>query len=174
MKDYGMSEKNAGILTGNKHFAQIFEETIALGADVTETTNWLMGHTLYLMGEKGVEADDLSIQPTVFAKFEDLIVSGRLNRTMGKEVFEKVFEGDPDFDVEGYIKENNLEAISDDSQVGAVVKEVLDAHMDLVADYKAGDEKLYGFFIGQCMMKLKGKASPALVNRLVKEEIERR
>lgn len=174
MKDYGMSEKNAGILTGNKHFAQIFEETIALGADVTETTNWLMGHTLYLMGEKGVEADDLSIQPTVFAKFEDLIVSGRLNRTMGKEVFEKVFEGDPDFDVEGYIKENNLEAISDDSQVGAVVKEVLDAHMDLVADYKAGDEKLYGFFIGQCMMKLKGKASPALVNRLAKEEIERR
>ena len=55
-----------------------------------------------------------------------------------------------------------------------MVKEVLDAHEDLVADYKAGDEKLYGFFIGQCMMKLKGKASPALVNKLVREEIERR
>ena len=173
-KEFGMSEKNAEILTGNKHFAKIFEDTIALGADVTETTNWLMGHTLFLMGEKGVEADDLVIRPSVFAKFVELIVSGRLNRIMGKEVFEKVFEGEPDFDVEGYIKENNLEAISDDSQVGAVVKEVLDAHMDLVADYKAGDEKLYGFFIGQCMRKLKGKASPALVNKLVKEEIERR
>ncbi|MDD6816751.1 MAG: Asp-tRNA(Asn)/Glu-tRNA(Gln) amidotransferase subunit GatB [Firmicutes bacterium] len=173
-KEFGMSEKNAEILTGNKHFAKIFEDTIALGADVTETTNWLMGHTLFLMGEKGVEADDLAICPSVFAKFVELIVSGRLNRIMGKEVFEKVFEGDPDFDVEEYIKENNLEAISDDSQVGAVVKEVLDAHMDLVADYKAGDEKLYGFFIGQCMMKLKGKASPALVNKLVREEIERR
>ena len=173
-KEFGMSEKNAEILTGNKHFAKIFEDTIALGADVTETTNWLMGHTLFLMGEKGVEADDLAICPSVFAKFVELIVSGRLNRIMGKEVFEKVFEGEPDFDVEQYIKENNLEAISDDSQVGAVVKEVLDAHMDLVADYKAGDEKLYGFFIGQCMMKLKGKASPALVNKLVREEIERR
>lgn len=174
MKEFGMSEKNAGILTGNKHFAKIFEDTIALGADVTETTNWLMGHTLFLMGEKGVEADDLAIQPSVFAKFIELIVSGRLNRIMGKEVFEKVFEGEPDFDVEKYIKENNLEAISDDSQVGAVVKEVLDAHEDLVAAYKAGDEKLYGFFIGQCMMKLKGKASPTLVNKLVREEIERR
>ena len=173
-KEFGMSEKNAEILTGNKHFAKIFEDTIALGADVTETTNWLMGHTLFLMGEKGVDADDLAIRPSVFAKFIERIVSGRLNRIMGKEVFEKVFEGDSDFDVEKYIKENNLEAIRDDSQVGAVVKEVLDAHMDLVADYKAGDEKLYGFFIGQCMRKLKGKASPALVNKLVKEEIERR
>ena len=174
MKEFTMSEKNAEILTGNKHFAQIFEDTIALGADVTETTNWLMGHTLFLMGEKGVEADDLAIRPSVFAKFVELIVSGRLNRIMGKEVFEKVFEGEPDFDVEKYIKENNLEAISDDSQVSAVVKEVLDAHEDLVAAYKAGDEKLYGFFIGQCMMKLKGKASPTLVNKLVREEIERR
>ena len=174
MKEFTMSEKNAEILTGNKHFAQIFEDTIALGADVTETTNWLMGHTLFLMGEKGVEADDLAIRPSVFAKFVELIVSGRLNRIMGKEVFEKVFEGEPDFDVEKYIKENTLEAISDASQVSAVVKEVLDAHEDLVAAYKAGDEKLYGFFIGQCMMKLKGKASPALVNKLAREEIERR
>lgn len=174
MKEYGMSEKNAGILTGNKHFAKIFEETIALGADVTETANWLMGHTLYLMGQRGVEAEDLTIVPSVFAKFIGLITSGRLNRIMGKAVFEKVFEGDPDLDVEAYIKENNLQAISDDSQVGAVVKEVLDAHPDLVAAYKAGEEKLYSFFIGQCMMKLQGKASPALVNRLVKDGIESR
>ncbi|MGN1143502.1 MAG: Asp-tRNA(Asn)/Glu-tRNA(Gln) amidotransferase subunit GatB, partial [Anaerovoracaceae bacterium] len=78
MKEFDMTEKNAEILTGNKHFAKIFEDTIALGADVTETTNWLMGHTLFLMGEKGVEADDLAIRPSVFAKFVELIVSGRL------------------------------------------------------------------------------------------------
>ena len=173
MKQYGLSEKNAALITENKHFAELYEETVALCGEETETANWLIGHTMYLMGERGVEADKLAIVPSVFAKFIELIAQGRLNRIIGKEVFEKVFEGDPAFDVERYIKDNDLEAISDDAEIGAIVGEILGQHRDLVAQYKAGEEKLYGYFIGQCMMRLKGKASPDVVNRLVRAEIEK-
>ncbi len=171
MEQYGLTAKNAEIITGNKHLAQIFEETVEICGETTEVTNWLIGHTMYLMGEKKIDADDLKIDPTVFAKFVELVVSGRLNRVMGKEVFELVFEGEEGFDVEAYIKEKGLEAINDDGLILAVVEEVLTVHQDLVAQYKAGEERLYGFFIGQCMMRLKGKASPAQVNKLVQEGI---
>ena len=67
-----------------------------------------------------------------------------------------------------------MEAIEDSSMIEQVVQAVLSEHEDLIQQYKAGDEKVYGFFIGQCMRRLQGKADPALVNKLVKEEIARR
>lgn len=197
MEQYGLPEKTAALITENRHFAELYERTVALLSTAgqsgqakqagqaeqagraeqaelaAETASWLIGHTRYLMGERGVEADQVKIIPSVFAAFIRLIVSGRLNRVMGKEVFEKVFEGAEDFDVERYIKENNLEAIRDDKEIGIIVREILGRHQDLVSQYKAGEEKLYAYFIGQCMMALKGKAGPDVVNRLVKEEIER-
>ena len=93
---------------------------------------------------------------------------------MGKELFEKVFAGDPAFDIEAYVQEQHLEAIEDDGAIEQVVQAVLDEHEDLVQQYRAGDQKVYGFFIGQCMRRLQGKADPVLVNKLVKEEIARR
>ena len=70
--------------------------------------------------------------------------------------------------------DKKLEAIADDGAIKQVVQAVLDEHEAVIAQYKAGDEKVYGFFIGQCMRRLQGKADPVLVNKLVKEEIAHR
>ena len=172
MRDYGLHEKTAKLLTEEKHFAEIFEKTAELSGEPEETANWLIGHTIYLMGERGIDAAEVAILPETFAKFIRLIADGRINRTVGKELFEKVFDGDPAFDIEAYIKENNMEAIEDEAVVAAVVCEVLEEQKELVRQYKDGDEKVYGFFIGQCMYRLQGKADPKRVNALVKEKIE--
>ncbi len=174
MQDYGMSEKTAKLLTEEKHFAELFERTAALSGEPEETANWLIGHTIYLMGQHKIGAEDVAIVPEIFAKFVKMMVSGKVNRIMGKELFEKVFAGDPAFDIEAYVQEQHLEAIEDDGAIEQVVQAVLDEHEDLVQQYRAGDEKVYGFFIGQCMRRLQGKADPVLVNKLVKEEIARR
>lgn len=174
MRDYGMSEKTAGILTEEKHFAEIFERTAALSGEPEETANWLIGHTIYLMGQHKIDAAAVAIVPEIFAKFVKMMASGKVNRVMGKELFEKVFEGDPAFDIESYVQEHHMEAIEDDGAIKQVVQAVLDEHEAVIAQYKAGDEKVYGFFIGQCMRRLQGKADPALVNKLVKEEIAHR
>ena len=174
MRDYGMSEKTAGILTEEKHFAEIFERTAALSGEPEETANWLIGHTIYLMGQHKIDAAAVAIVPEIFAKFVKMMTSGKVNRVMGKELFEKVFEGDPAFDIESYVQEHHMEAIADDGAIKQVVQAVLDEHEAVIAQYKAGDEKVYGFFIGQCMRHLQGKADPALVNKLVKEEIAHR
>ena len=174
MRDYGMSEKTAGILTEEKHFAEIFERTAALSGEPEETANWLIGHTIYLMGQHKIDAAAVAIVPEIFAKFVKMMASGKVNRVMGKELFEKVFEGDPAFDIESYVQEHHMEAIADDGAIKQVVQAVLDEHEAVIAQYKAGDEKVYGFFIGQCMRRLQGKADPVLVNKLVKEEIAHR
>ena len=174
MRDYGMSEKTAGILTEEKHFAEIFERTAALSGEPEETANWLIGHTIYLMGQHKIDAAAVAIVPEIFAKFVKMMASDKVNRVMGKELFEKVFEGDPAFDIESYVQEHHMEAIADDGAIKQVVQAVLDEHEAVIAQYKAGDEKVYGFFIGQCMRRLQGKADPALVNKLVKEEIAHR
>lgn len=174
MRDYGMSEKTAGILTEEKHFAEIFERTATLSGEPEETANWLIGHTIYLMGQHKIDAAAVAIVPEIFAKFVKMMTSGKVNRVMGKELFEKVFEGDPAFDIESYVQEHHMEAIADGGAIKLVVQAVLDEHEAVIAQYKAGNEKVYGFFIGQCMRRLQGKADPALVNKLVKEEIAHR
>lgn len=174
MRDYGMSEKTAGILTEEKHFAEIFERTATLSGEPEETANWLIGHTIFLMGQHKIDAAAVAIVPEIFAKFVKMMASGKVNRVMGKELFEKVFEGDPAFDIESYVQEHHMEAIADGGAIKLVVQAVLDEHEAVIAQYKAGDEKVYGFFIGQCMRHLQGKADPALVNKLVKEEIAHR
>ena len=172
-KEWEIPRANGEILTENKKIAEIFEDTVALGVDARETANWLIGHTLYLMGERGVEADDLKIVPAVLAQFIKLISDGRLNRVRGKEVFEKIFDGDPDFDVEDYMKKENLELMEDEEQIRKIIQNVLDEHIDLIPQYKGGDRKLLSFFVGQTMKRTEGKANPALVNKWIREAIER-
>ncbi|MCI8609423.1 MAG: Asp-tRNA(Asn)/Glu-tRNA(Gln) amidotransferase subunit GatB [Firmicutes bacterium] len=177
MEEYGLTETTAGLIAESKHFAKLYEEVVGLGADSTETANWLGGHLRYLMGQKGLTPEGISIRAHGFAKFIGLITQGRLGRNMAKGILEKMLEAEPDFDVEAYIKKEGLELVCDSTQIEKAVAEVLEKYEQLAFDYLAGDEKLYGFFIGQCMERLKGKANPATVNQLVKKalgEIEKR
>ncbi len=173
MKDFGLSEYDADKLTGNKIFADLFEETTKLCGEPKEVANWMLTQLLYEMNDKAVEIEYLTISPRVFAEFINIIVAGKVNKNVGKEIFTHVFTDGDKFDVNDYIIKNNLAMIDDASAIGDVVKKVIEENKSVVEEYRAGKTKVLGFLVGQCMKQLKGKANPETINRVLLEELNR-
>ncbi len=173
MKDFGLSEYDADKLTQDKVFADLFEETTKLCGEPKEVANWMLTQLLYEMNDKAVEIENLIISPRVFAEFINIIVAGKVNKNVGKEVFTHVFADGDNFDVNDYIIKNNLVMIDDASAIGDVVKKVIEENATVVEEYRAGKTKVLGFLVGQCMKRLKGKANPEMINKIMIAELNR-
>ena len=115
--------------------------------------------------------EDIKFSPENLGKLIVLVKKKVINRNTAKEVFEKMFS--ENIEPEQYIKDNGLEMVNDDGAVLAVVKSVIEANPKAVAEFKGGSAKVKGFFVGQCMKQLKGKADPATVNKIIAEELEK-
>ena len=173
MKDFGLSEYDADKLTQDKVFADLFEETTKLCGEPKEVANWMLTQLLYEMNDKAVEIENLIISPRVFAEFINIIVAGKVNKNVGKEVFTHVFADGDNFDVNDYIIKNNLVMIDDASAIGDVVKKVIEENATVVEEYREGKTKVLGFLFGQCMKRLKGKANPEMINKIMIAELNR-
>lgn len=169
--EYQLPQYDAEILTGSKHLADIFEETVKLCQKPKEVSNWLMTDAMRLMKEHGQEPEDLSFSPENLAKLIRLVENNVINRTVARGVFESVFADN--VDPEQYVEEKGLRVVSDEGALRRVVEEILEKNPQSVADYKAGKQKAMGFVVGQTMRAMKGKADPTVVNELVKELLER-
>ncbi len=169
--EYQLPQYDAEILTGSKHLADIFEETVNLCRKPKEVSNWLMTDAMRLLKEHGKEPEDLSFSPENLAKLIRLVEKNVINRTVARGVFEAVFA--ENVDPEKYVEEKGLRVVSDEGALRGVVEEILEKNPQSVADYKAGKQKAMGFVVGQTMRAMKGKADPAVVNELVKELLER-
>lgn len=172
MNDLGLSEYDADKLTQNKALADLFEETTRLCSHPKEVANWMLTQLLYEMNDKAAQTDNLTISPRVFAEFINIIVAGKVNKSVGKEIFTQVFLGGDNFDVNDYIIKNGLVMIDDDAAIGDVVKKVIEANRNAVDEYGAGKTKVLSFLVGQCMRQLKGKANPETINRIMLEELK--
>ncbi|MBQ8148418.1 MAG: Asp-tRNA(Asn)/Glu-tRNA(Gln) amidotransferase subunit GatB [Lachnospiraceae bacterium] len=166
-EEYDIPEYDIDILTSSKKMADLFEETIALGAAPKKVSNWLMVETMRLLKEHEMEADELAFSATNLAKLIQLVESKAINGTVAKEVFEKVFA--EDIDPEKYVEEHGLKTVNDEGALRKVVEEVIAANPQSVADYRNGKEKAIGFLVGQTMKAMKGKADPGSVNQMLKE-----
>lgn len=173
MKDFGLSEYDADKLTQDKVFADLFEETTKLCGEPKEVANWMLTQLLYEINDKAVEIENLIISPRVFAEFINIIVAGKVNKNVGKEVFTHVFADGDNFDVNDYIIKNNLVMIDDASAIGDVVKKVIEENATVVEEYREGKTKVLGFLVGQCMKRLKGKANPEMINKIMIAELNR-
>lgn len=170
-KEYDIPEYDAGIITGSKHLADIFEATVAICDKPKEVSNWLMVETIRLMKEHELEAEQLRFSPENLAKLIGLIDAGKINRTVAKEVFEKVFE--EDINPETYVEEKGLVMVNDEGALRATIEQIVASNPQSVADFKGGKEKAIGFLVGQTMKAMKGKADPAMVNQLLKEVLSK-
>ena len=164
---YKLPAYDAGIITGSKKLADIFEETVALCRNPKKVSNWLMVETLRLLKEHNQEPEDLTFSPENLAKLIQLTEDGSVNSTVAKEVFEKIFEEDVDPDA--YVAEHGLKTVNDTGLLEKVIRKVLEANPDVVADYKGGKEKVFGFLVGQVMKEMKGKANPAMASEMLKK-----
>ena len=111
----------------------------------------------------------MALTPPTLARLIALVEAGKLNRNTAVKVFEAVFETDGD--VDAYVAAHGLEQVSDAGLVAEAVEQVLAANEKSVADYKAGKEKAFGFLVGQVMRRLKGQASPAMVNQVLRDRL---
>jgi len=166
-EEFDIPDYDIDIITGSKHMADIFEETVALGAQPKKVSNWLMVETLRLLKEKELDPEDIRFSPEHLAKLIALTESKAVNSTVAKEVFEVMFE--EDIDPESYVEEKGLKTVNDEGALRRTVEEVIAANPQSVEDYHNGKEKAIGFLVGQTMKAMKGKADPAGVNRLLKE-----
>ena len=171
--DLGLAKADAEIIAGSKYLAKLFEETVAITNNAKETRYWIISQILYFMNERGVAAEDIKLSSNNFAKFIEIVSADRINKQIGKTVFEEMFFSDESFDVEDYIKANGLEQVDDSEALREAVKLVFEANPNTVEQYKNGQTKVVGFFVGQVMKAMRGKAKPDTVNKIVNDELSR-
>ena len=164
-QEYEIPDYDADIITGSKRMADIFEQTVALGAAPKKVSNWLMTETMRLLKEQMMDPDELDFSPKHLAMLIALVEKKTINQTIAKEVFEKIFADD--IEPESYVKEHGLGMVSDTDALQKTVEEVVAANPQSVADYKAGKQKAIGFLVGQTMKAMKGKANPTAVNEIL-------
>lgn len=166
-EEFQLPEYDAGILTSSKHLADMFEETTALCGKPKEVSNWLMVEAMRLLKDHDQDVEDMVFSPGNLAKLIGLVDRGVVNRTVAKSVFEEIFARDVDPEV--YVEEKGLKMVSDEGALRTAIEGILEANPQSVADYRSGKEKAMGFLVGQTMRAMKGKADPAMVNKIVKE-----
>ncbi len=171
IRDMSLPEDDARVITASRHLADLFEETVNLSASSGEVRFWFISQILSRLNETGADPESIKISPEKFAEFIKVIVSGRVMREAGKQLFKELLDR-PDTDVEMYIKEHDLEIIDDEEMIVSVVKEIINANQKPYEQFKNGETKVMGFFIGQAMKKLKGKADPAIIGKYVKNVLE--
>jgi aspartyl-tRNA(Asn)/glutamyl-tRNA(Gln) amidotransferase subunit B len=170
-EEFSIPDYDIDQITAEKKMADIFEESISLGADPKKVSNWLMGETMRLMKDKGVDASDLSFSPENLVKLIKLNESKEINNAVAKEVFEKVFA--ENIDPEAYVKEHDLSTKADDGALLEVVKKAIEANPKAVEDYKAGKKKAAGAMVGFVMKEMKGKCDPATANQMITAELDK-
>ncbi|HLR69957.1 MAG TPA: Asp-tRNA(Asn)/Glu-tRNA(Gln) amidotransferase subunit GatB [Pseudogracilibacillus sp.] len=172
IEDIGLPAYDAEVLVSSKEMADFFEETIAHGADVKQASNWLMGDMSAYMNKHLKELHELAITPEGLAKMIKMIADGTISSKIAKRVFAELVEngGDP----EEFVEREGLAQISDEGQLKEIVLKVLAENEQSVMDYKGGKDRALGYLVGQVMKATKGQANPPLVNKILKEEIDKR
>ncbi len=168
-KDYGLPEYDADMLTQTRAMAAYFEEAVKLSGQPKVAANWMMGELMRLLNAEGREIEDCPIRPDRLAGMIKMIGDGVISTKIAKTVFEEMYKTGKD--AETVVKEQGLVQVSDTGAIETIIDEVIKANPAQASDYKAGKEKLFGFFVGQVMKASKGKANPDLVNQLLKKKL---
>lgn len=166
-EEFGLPEYDIDIITESKRMADIFENTVALGADPKKVSNYLMGETMRILKERELDPQDIGFSPEALCKLIKLQESKQINGTVAKEVFEVMFF--EDIDPESYVEEKGLKTVNDEGALRKTVEEVIANNPQSVEDYRNGKEKAIGFLVGQTMKAMQGKADPGAVNAMLKE-----
>lgn len=169
-EELGLTDYDASVITSSKNLADIFEEAAEVCGKPKEVANWLMGDLLKLVNDNSQDIDEIKLSAHKLADLIGLVSDGIINRNTAKKVFEKVYL--EDVDPKQYVEENSLGMISDQNVIKERIAGVLAANEQSVNDYKSGKQKAFGFIVGQTMREFKGKADPAVVNKLLKEMLD--
>ncbi len=166
---YGLPGYDAEMLTSERALADWFEEAVKLGAQPKAASNWIMGELMRLLNEDGISIEGSPLAPSGLVELLKLIDAGTISGKIAKTVFEEMYKGKKS--AQQIVKEKGLIQISGADELGAVIDQIISSNPGEVERFRAGEEKLFGFFVGQAMKATKGKGNPAMINELLKKKL---
>lgn len=164
----GLSAYEAEILVDDIDLANYYEAAAKFNPN-KQVVNWILRDVMGYLKEHKLSLADFKVTPEKLAKLVSLLETGKINNRTAQEVFLEV--ASTGHDPEKIVSEKGLEQIGSSDEIEVLVKELLAANPSQVAEYKAGKEKMFGFFVGQMMQKTKGKGDPKMIQELLKKHL---
>ena len=171
LEEYKLSEKDAGILTSSKYLSDLFEKASEICGNYKAVNNWIISDISRILNETEMDPIEIPFDAKQLAKLVTLIDKGTISSSIGKKVLEELFENPRD--PEDIIKEKGWIQISDEGAIKEIVRKIIEANPQSVADYKGGKDRALGFLVGQAMKETKGKANPQMLNKMFAEELKK-
>jgi aspartyl-tRNA(Asn)/glutamyl-tRNA(Gln) amidotransferase subunit B len=169
MGEYGLSVDDAAQLIAERETAEYFE-AVAEGRDPKIAANWVTGELFGALNRTDTDLSASTVSADMLGKLVDLIGDGTLSNRLAKEVFEIMFEtGD---DPEKIVEERGMKQVTDTGAIEAAVDDAIAAGAAQVEQYKGGNEKILGWFVGQVMKATQGKANPQAVNEILRKKLD--
>ena len=167
---YGLPAYDAGVLTASAGLADYFEKVAAASGNAKAASNWVMGELLRTMKERGLDVAQVPLRPDALAGLIALVENGTISNAIAKDVFAKMYESGRS--AEDIVAAEGLAQNSDEDALVAIIRDVIASNADAAAQYRAGQQKTFGFLVGQVMKGSGGKANPRLANELLRRELQ--
>jgi len=167
----GLSDYNAELLTGSREIAEYFEQALLQGPEFAHhLANWIVGDLTGALNRSDLEIQDSPVTPGMLSGLLQRIADNTISGKIAKQVFEAMWRGEGSADE--IIEARGLKQITDSGAIESLIDEVIAANPDQVEQFRAGKEKVLGFFVGQIMKQSKGKANPGQVNQRLRDKLK--
>jgi aspartyl-tRNA(Asn)/glutamyl-tRNA(Gln) amidotransferase subunit B len=165
----GITAYNAGVLTAEVETARWFDALLDAGAEPKQSANWVVAELFGALNRRGEHIGESPVSPAQAAELLGLVADGTISGTIAKQVFEIMLETGEG--ASAIVEARGLRQTSDTGAIDAEIDKILAANADKVAEYKAGKQALFGFFVGQTMKAMAGKANPQMVNERLRAKL---
>ncbi len=164
--NYGLKEDDAEILSLNSNLSTFFDESIkGSDSDPQLVANFILSELVGLCNKHNVDISVATIKPSHISQLMNYIVQGKISSKQAKDILNELWTGK--LDIDEIIRSKNIEQVSDTGILMKEAQKILEKHPKEVQDYKNGKDKLMGFFVGQIMKEMKGKANPKVLNEIL-------
>ena len=165
--EYGLTDYDTDMICSSVSYVRLFERTVEITGNPKDSAHWIMGEVMKLLNDSQTLPEDMRFNPDALGRIIQLQNGNKISRDSAKKVLAAVFTDNVDPDE--YVKQNQMEMVSDTGAIRKAVEDVLAQNEKAVNEYKGGKAASFNFLIGQCMRALRGKAPAAEVTKILKE-----
>ena len=165
--EYGLTDYDTDMICSSVSYVRLFERTVEITGNPKDSAHWIMGEVMKLLNDSQTLPEDMHFNPDALGRIIQLQNGNKISRDSAKKVLAAVFTDNVNPDE--YVKQNQMEMVSDTGAIRKVVEDVLAQNEKAVNEYKGGKAASFNFLIGQCMRALRGKAPAAEVTKILKE-----
>lgn len=170
--ELGIPEYDAGVLTDTKEMSDFFDQTVALGADAKQVSNWLMVNVNAYLNENDLDLTQTKLTPQNLATMINLVKDGTISSKIAKKVFAETIANGTE--PKAFVEAKGMVQESDPNVLTPIINQILDDNEQSIIDFKNGKDRAIGFLVGQIMKQTRGKANPKMVNQILNAEIKKR